>query len=261
MIDRKSPLRVRRGLFQNSLFVKCGCVWYDGEKGGYGVKRDLKLQVILLSAFLLVFALTSSRGCPDASDNPEQELIVGDGWTITGQRGARGETFYQCEGTDELVYFGYFFSDVVDAYDLSGEYQYTIHLPDAQNGGLLINCQDDLLIAAAANGDVFVFRGTELLEKLDHKTARERGYRASSVDRDSRYAITRTHVVSADGEELFELPPEIRENLTWDMFLTEPQRKITEVLFLVLFSAAWLTVVGTCVAKMWKGFREDRGKR
>lgn len=225
------------------------------------MKKEWKLRLVCMCVFLLIFLFNTSRGDSDASDNPGQEKNIGDGWEISGQRGAREETFHQCEGTDELVYFGYFFSDVVDAYDLSGEYQYTIHLPDAQNGGLLINCQGDLLIAAAANGDVFVFRGTELVEKLDHKTARERGYRASSGDRDSRYAITRTHVVSADGEELFELPPEIRANTTWDMFLTEPQRKTVEVLFLVLFAAAWLTVVGSGIARIWKGLREDRTKR
>lgn len=225
------------------------------------MKKNWSLRLVCMCVFLAVFMFNTSRGYPDASDNPEQETSIADGWGISGQRGARGEAFHQCEGTDALVYFGYFFSDVVDAYDLSGEYQYTIHLPDAQNGGLVINCQDDLLIAAAANGEVFVFRGTELVERLDYKTARERGYRASSGDRDSRYTITRTHVVSADGEELFELPPEIRENLTWDMLLTEPQRKITTVLFLVLFAAAWLTVVGSGVARIWKGLREDRAKR
>lgn len=221
------------------------------------MKKDLKLQVILLSAFLLVFALTSSRGCPDASDNPEQEVIVGDGWTITGQRGARRGLFDQCEGTDELIYFCYSGEDLVDAYDLNGAYQFTIDLPDARNGLAQIDCVDDLLVVDPAQGrEVLLFRGPELVGKMDDQAAREQGYQATSYDRESRYAITRTHVVSVEDEELtevFELPEEIWVNLPLITLTTEQEDVLRKVL-LVGAVMAWIAAVGFVIHRICLGF-------
>ena len=222
------------------------------------MKKDWKLRLACMCAFLVVLLLTTSRGCPDASDNPDQEAVIGDGWGISGQRGARRGLFDRCEGTDDLIYFCYSGEDMVDAYDLSGEYQFTINLPDAQNGGLLIDCVEDLLIADAANSDVFVFRGSELVEKLDYQAARERGYRASSFDTESRYAITRTHVVSVDGEdltELFELPEEIRVNLPLVTFTPE-QNDILRRVLLVGAVIAFIGGVGFVIHGIFFGFRK-----
>lgn len=222
------------------------------------MKKDWKLRLVCMCVFLAVFFFNTSRGCPDASDNPEQEIMIGDGWWISGQRGARRGLFDRCEGTDDLIYFCYSGEDMVDAYDLDGEYQFTINLPDAQNGGLLIDCVDDLLIADAANSDVFVFRGSELVEKLDYKAARERGYRASSFDTESRYAITRTHVVSVDGEdltELFELPEEIRVNLPLVTFTPE-QNDILRRVLLVGAVIAFIGGGGFVIHGIFFGFRK-----
>lgn len=225
------------------------------------MKKSLKLQRILMCVFLLFWSLTLSKGVRDASDNPHQELIIGDGWSITGQRRARRGLFDQCEGTDELIYFCYGASDLIDAYDLSGGYRFTIDLPDASNGLALINCVDDVLVVNPALGrEVLLFRGTELVGKLDVETAREQGCKATSYDKESRYAITRTHVVRVDSEELtelFPLPEEIRENLPFIMFTPE-QNEVLRKVFLVLFAVAWLSVVGYCLHRMFGSPRKKR---
>lgn len=214
------------------------------------MKKSLKLRIILMGVFLLFCALTASKGVGDASDNPRQELVIGDGWSITGQRGPRRGLFDQCEGTDELIFFCYGGSDLIDAYDLSGGYRFTIDLPDASNGGALINCVDDVLVVRPALGrEVLLFRGTELVARMDVETAREQGYKATSFDNESRYAITRTHVVRVDGEELtelFELPEEMRKNLPILTFTPE-QNAVLKKVFLVLFALAWLLFTGYCL--------------
>lgn len=221
------------------------------------MKKDWKLRVILMCAFLFVFALTSSSGCPDASDNPEQEVIVGDGWTITGQRGARRGVFDRCEGTDELIYFCYSGEDLIDAYNLEGRYQFTIDLPDARNGLALIDCVEDLLIVRPAlSREVILFRGRELVGKMDVDTAREQGYKATSYDRESIYAITRTHVVRVEGEELtelFELPEEIRVNLPLITLTTEQEDVLRNVL-LVGAVIAWIAAIGFVIHRICLGF-------
>lgn len=223
------------------------------------MKKELRLRLACMCAFLVVFLLTTSKGCPDASDNPDQEMIVGDGWSITGQRGARRGLFDRCEGTDELVYFCYSGMDLIDAYDLEGAYQFTIDLPDARNGLTLIDCVEDLLIVNPALGrEVILFRGRELVGKMDVEAAREQGYKATSYDKESRYAITRTHVVSVDGEdltELFELPEEIRVNLPLVTFTPE-QNDILRRVLLVGAVVAFIGGVGFVMYGIFFGFRK-----
>ena len=211
--------------------------------------------LISVVCFLVMFVIAAQPKL-NGSDNPNQQTILGEGWSITGERGIRNSKVTKIEGTDELIYITYSGKPYIDVYDLTGAFRYTIQLPDSQNGAVSIDCRDGILIADAkgrnADGhDVFLFRGEELVGSMDHDQAREQGFVPIWNDQESDYLLTLTHVTHADGTVLFELPPEIAENMP-KFLLTDGQEQVAKVLVLVLFAVFWLTVVGGCLRQILK---------
>jgi hypothetical protein len=218
-----------------------------GEKG--------RKTLISAVCFLVMFVIAAQPKL-NGSDNPNQQSIFGEGWSITGKRGIRNSKVTKIEGTEELIYITYSQEPYIDVYDLSGSFLYCIQLPDSQNGAVSIDCRDGILIADAkgrnADGhDVFLFRGEELVGSMDHDQAREQGFVPIWNDQESDYLLTLTHVTRADGTVLFELPPEIAENMP-KFLLTDGQEQVAKVLFVVLFAVFWLTVVGGCLRQILK---------
>lgn len=212
------------------------------------MKGDKGRKTLISAVCFLVMLVIAAQPKLNGSDNPNQQTILGEGWSITGERGIRNSKVTKIEGTEELIYITYSGKPYIDVYDLSGSFLYCIRLPDSQNGMVLIDCRDGMLIAAAkgrnADGhDVFLFRGQELVESMDHTQAWERGLQPSSYDQESDYLLTLTHVTRADGTVLFELPPEIAENMP-KFLLTDGQEQVAKVLVVVLFAVFCLTVVG-----------------
>lgn len=205
---------------------------------------------------LLIMYIIAAQPQLNGSDNPNQQNILGEGWGITGERGIRNSKVTKIEGTEELIYITYSGKPYIDVYDLTGAFRYTIQLPDSQNGAVSIDCRDGILIADAkgrnADGhDVFLFRGEELVGSMDHDQAREQGFVPIWNDQESDYLLTLTHVTRADGTVLFELPPEIAENMP-KFLLTDGQEQVAKVLVLILFAVFWLTVVGGCLRQILK---------
>lgn len=220
-------------------------------------KTDWRPLVYLLC--ILVIIMIARQPERNGSDNPEQQTILGEGWSITGERGERNTHVSRIEGTEELIYITYSGKPYIDVYDLSGAFQYAIMLPDARNGVVDIDCWDGSLVAVSKANTVYVFRGRELVECMEYDEAEARGLVPIWNDKESDYLITHTHVTRADGEELFELPPELAENMP-KILLSEDQQKVANVLSLIVFAALWLTIVGYGVRKIWRGFREKRNE-
>lgn len=63
----------------------------------------------------------------------------------------------------------------IEAYNYRGVYQYTILLADAQNGGIRLWSDGDILYVSSKYGNVFAFQGQQLLWKMDFGEAREQG--------------------------------------------------------------------------------------
>lgn len=215
-----------------------------------------RIAATVLAILLFVILLFSLK--LNAPDIPKQETVLGEGWSITGVRGVRNSKVTMIEGTEELIYVTYEKESCIDAYDLTGEFQYTIQLPDARNGLVAIDCRDGILIAESKNHVIYLFRGTELLECMDHDEATERKLNPVWGSTDSDYRFTNTHVVRADGEELFELPQELEKNRNRRLTMTEEQLKLENMLILIGFAVAWLSIVGYCLWSMIRGFRRDR---
>lgn len=217
-------------------------------------EKDRKTLVCVVC--LLIMYIIAAQPKLNGSDNPNQQSIFGEGWSITGKRGIRSSEVSRIRGTEELIYITYSQEPYIDVYDLSGSFLYCIQLPDSQNGAVSIDCRDGILIADAkgrnADGhDVFLFRGEELVGSMDHDQAREQGFVPIWNDQESDYLLTLTHVTRADGTVLFELPPEIAENMP-KFLLTDGQEQVAKVLFVVLFAVFWLTVVGGCLRQILK---------
>ena len=169
-----------------------------------------------LVLLLLHFILISFQNVPDSN----QETIRLNAAWITGQRDARPGLFDQVEGTEEVIYFSYNMAGYIDAYDLSGQYLYTIHLlDDSQKGSIQIDCRDGLLYVESRHGAVYIFDGLDLLERLERDEAEVRDLLLTRRHEKSDYTLTNTHVARMEGNELtplFLIPDEIAANLTKD---------------------------------------------
>ena len=222
-------------------------------------KQDWRRLVYVICVILALMSSFCSK--PDGSDNPNQATIYGDGWGITGVRGQRSSGVGRIDGTKELIYITYSQEPYIDVYDLTGAFQYTIMLPDSQNGVVAIDCRDGMLIAAAKGNnskghDVFLFRGTELVDSMDYDQALEQGYVPIWDDRVSDYLLTKTHVILASGEELFKLPPELAENMPM-IVLNEQQEQLMKIPLLVGFAALFLSILGLALGDIFKKDRKS----
>lgn len=117
-----------------------------------------------------------------------------------------------------MVYFCYFTGGYIDAYNTRGEYQYTITLHySSQNGGASIYCTDNLLYGKSRDNGVFVFDGTNMLEKITYEKARELDCNflnlesAVYVSKDSVYRI----LENGEHEFLFSLPEEVTKTMSY----------------------------------------------
>ena len=182
------------------------------------VQKNLRgiAAVGVLVLLLLHFILISFQNVPDS----DQETIRLNAAWITGQRDARPGLFDQVEGTEEVIYFSYNMAGYIDAYDLSGQYLYTIHLlDDSQKGSIQIDCRDGLLYVESRHGAVYIFDGLDLLERLERDEVEVRDLLLTRRHEKSDYTLTNTHVARVEGNELtplFLIPDEIAANLTKD---------------------------------------------
>lgn len=187
-------------------------------RGKWFVQKNVRgiAAVGFLVLLLLQFILISFQNVPDS----DQETIRLSAAWITGQRDKRPGLFDQVEGTDEVIYFSYNMAGYIDAYDLSGQYLYTIHLlDDSQKGSIQIDCRDGLLYVESRHGAVYIFDGLDLLERLERDEAEARDLLLSRRHEESDYTLTNTHVARMEGDSLiplFLIPDEIAVNLTKD---------------------------------------------
>lgn len=223
------------------------------------MKKKTDWVKIGFAVFAVLLMALWPRPSLDGSDNPDQETILGEFWSITGVRTERTSQIDGIHGTDELIYVDYVAEPYIDVYDLSGAFQYTIQLPErvGGHGSLDLECRDGMLIAESEMDVVYLFRGTQFLESMDQDQARERGLLPDCRTK-SPYVLTKTHVCRADGEALFELPPELKENLPRSLLTSDLQKTVEFTLVILLFAAAFVCIVGGFLRDLW---RENRKRR
>lgn len=179
--------------------------------------KNHKIRVLLIAICVVLLFLMFIPKVADAPDNSNQETIYGSGWWITGVRGERNEAFWKCDATLDTVFFCYFNGCYIDAYNLQGEYQYTITLNDSSNGGISIHCTDELLYAKSKENDVFVFDGIRMIERISRAEARELGCLFGNLEssvyvtKDSVYRV----LENEEHEFLFALPEEVIKTMSY----------------------------------------------
>lgn len=102
----------------------------------------------------------------------------------------------------------------IEAYNYRGVYQYTILLADAQNGGIRLWSDGDILYVSSKYGNVFAFQGKQLLWQMDVGEAREQGIddyfaRPSNVSVDGNTVI----VMNEENQIAAKVPLPIRTTM------------------------------------------------
>lgn len=208
-----------------------------------------KWQTILVLGCLAMWALF---GIPRSGS---ETVSPADGkWEISYEQGSRSDGFWKCEATDALVYFCYFDQCVIDAYDYQGQYQFTITLPDSQNGGTSIHCTGDLLYAQAKNNTVYVFDGTELVETMTHDQAEELGCDFLNLDSNLYVSADTVYKLDEAGSRtaLFPVPEAVAESMSFFDYGDRRQKN------LLLGALSLSGFVMMAVAVIWIGFIQKK---
>jgi hypothetical protein len=197
------------------------------------------ILILILAVIGLVYSMIN-RSVP-VSDNPNQQLIYGDGWGITGIRSIRTSHITHVKATDRHVFFAYSQDNLVDAYSYDGTFLFSIMTRDAQNGGVSIWCTDHLLYLQPKLGDILVFNGTEFIESITYDELQIRGVRDSETN---PVTVDFENVCSIDEEGnkhvLFSTPEEIKRNWPLFKFGTYDDRGYYG-LMLAVFLSIWIS--------------------
>lgn len=96
---------------------------------------------------------------------------------ITKAKETRDEAIGDYDATNDYIFFAY--SEriaVVDAYDMNGNYVFSIQFDQNNRGAISIRCEDNLLYVTTKEGNLFVFDGDNLVAAHSEKDAVAQGY-------------------------------------------------------------------------------------
>lgn len=136
-----------------------------------GKKKLFLLLAVLLFPFLCLGVHTLiNRFLPDT----EPEFT--DSYAIGYEQGPRSISYTSVDATEDLIFFVYSGEgNLIDAYDNTGAFRFTLFFRDRENSGLSACCRDGLLYVRGNGGTIFAFDGDREVERMDAKEARERG--------------------------------------------------------------------------------------
>lgn len=208
-----------------------------------------KWQIILVLGCLVMWLLVVMPSRDSKPDAPADGT-----WEISYEQGSRSEGFWKCEATDTLVYFCYFDQCVIDAYDYQGKYQFTITLPDSQNGGTSIHCTADLLYAEAKNNTVYVFDGTELVQTMTHDQAEQLGCDFLNLDSNLYVSADTVYKIDEAGSRtaLFSVPEAVAESMSFFDYGDRQQKN----LLLGALSLSGFAMMAAAI--IWIGFIQKK---
>ena len=205
--------------------------------------KEKEKPAILVCILVILLSILFSPHTVYPADNPDQEAILGDGWSISGYRASRGD-YYQVDGTEDMFFVCYF-NGAIDAYNNDGEYLFTYEIySSSRNGGARIKCTDDLIYIHYKDSDVFAFQGTELVDRLTYSEFRDLGYYmkpsgAVFIARDGMYRQDD----AGEPHYLCALPDAIREALPVISFAEATEKWIVIVLVVAVFLLAGYWII------------------
>ena len=111
---------------------------------------------------------------------------------------------------DQYVFFSYSEGrSVVEAFDLNGNYLFSISFADRQKGTILVQGEGKQIFIRTKNDGVFIFDGDQLVEILDEQTAKHRGYDYewfSTKQNRLKFTGMRLHVLDEAGNKKQHIP-------------------------------------------------------
>ena len=133
---------------------------------------DHPILRLFITWLIIVFcAIIVNTIFPDRTPPGRDTCVIG------YEQGARRVPYDECDSTDAYVFYLYGNTGcMVDAYNLDGEFQFTLFFTDSQNGVMHIRCENNLLYVSTKKDSVFIFDGDQQIEKLTHQEASEQGY-------------------------------------------------------------------------------------
>ena len=157
------------------------------------MRKKLVILIITFAGFLGVGVIRSILGKSNIEESVVQEVpVISYSQSTSGYAG-------DIVATKDAVFVAYNEKmAAIDSYDYSGAYQYTILLANSQNGGISLWSDGEILYVCSKYGNVFAFKGQDLIWEMDAKEATNQGVnvyftRPSNVSMVGNNAVVKNH--------------------------------------------------------------------
>ena len=102
---------------------------------------------------------------------------INENYAISYEKGKRYESIVDYDATDNYVFFAYSEkTSVVDAYNMNGDYAFSIIFGFREKGSISIRCEGNFLYVFTKYGNVFIFENDYCVKAIEANSASEQGY-------------------------------------------------------------------------------------
>lgn len=140
----------------------------------------MKTRIISILIILLFLTLLSGQLCFQVSatkqfDNEPTDMI--ERFFVSYELGTQRPSVVDYDATNEYVFFAYSENiAVVDAYNMSGEFAFSILFTFREKGSISVRCENNLLYVSTKLGNVFIFDHDQLIDVIESSSVTEKGY-------------------------------------------------------------------------------------
>lgn len=167
------------------IFIKKSCGSHAAATEKEIWNKKLLLAFVPLFLFILIlscsFAFFKSNDLNMLRNNSEEAHLMQQSnetsnYVIGEHQGIRTQHYFDYAVSDDSIYFTYNKSSIIDIYDYKGLFQYSILLPNKNDGTLTVRYENDFLYVRAKDKTVYVFDGENCIEFLSPQEAEAAGY-------------------------------------------------------------------------------------
>ena len=144
-------------------------------------KWRLLFSIVLMILYIgsTLYALCCSYSEMDTAmptaNQPSQE--PGDAYVSSvNMTNARKTNYYQCDATADHIFFSYSQDNCVDVYSYTGEFCFTIYLPEYPKSVVMLRCTHDRVYIRDKTDHVYVYAGSSQVEDFSKAQAEMMGY-------------------------------------------------------------------------------------
>ena len=144
-------------------------------------KWRLLFPIVLMLLYIgsTIYALCCSYSeietAMPTANQPSQEP-VGVYVSFVNLTNTRKTNYYQCDATADHIFFSYSQDNCVDVYSHTGEFCFTIYLPEYPKGVVMIRCMHDRVYIRDKTDNVYVYAGASKVGDFFKAQAEMMGY-------------------------------------------------------------------------------------